>query len=618
MRLALPVLAERLVAPGGALGAEAIAARAAFDAHQSGELAYFAPVADLPGFPRAVARTLSELQLAGVDAAALRSRARRWRRPGHAAGARAGRGRSRRRRQPRRSDRHRRAATAGRARRPAGARRAAPRRAGGHPPPRATCSPPSSARRPDLIATVPLGDARHSRTPTCDAAGSLPTRLRISQRPAFVRLALDRLRTSLFASEAPPAGDVDDTVHVFSAPGEGREAVEIARRVLRGGRRAACRSTRWRCCCARRRPTSGCSSTPSRAPASRRGSSAARAAPIRRAARFSRCSPAPTRTCRRAASPSTCRSARCHVRRRGLTPMHWSVADAKMSSDDASGRLPRGRSPRIPRRSTRRRPRQRARRAIASSPARCRRRGAGKSCSSRPYVIEGLDRWQRRLPGLRHEYERRLERARRRGATTRRARRPAARSRAARGTSRRSRCRSSHELDGWRDAQHVGRVARPRFDALAPRVLRQPARVLRVLAELAPLGRRRAGALSEVREVLAPRLLTLTHEPPRRRHGRVFVGTPQAARGRAFRVVFVPGLAERVFPQRLREDALLLDARRAELDAALAVARHACRRRAAAAAPGGRRRQPSASTCRTRASSCASRAPRCRRSTCST
>ena len=70
MRLALPALAERLVAPGGALGAEAIATRVAFDAHQSGELAYFAPVADLPGFPRAVARTLGELQLAGVDAAA--------------------------------------------------------------------------------------------------------------------------------------------------------------------------------------------------------------------------------------------------------------------------------------------------------------------------------------------------------------------------------------------------------------------------------------------------------------------------------------------------------------------------------------------------------------------
>ncbi len=38
MRLALPVLSERLVAPGGALGAEAIATRAAFDAHAAGEL----------------------------------------------------------------------------------------------------------------------------------------------------------------------------------------------------------------------------------------------------------------------------------------------------------------------------------------------------------------------------------------------------------------------------------------------------------------------------------------------------------------------------------------------------------------------------------------------------
>ncbi len=47
---------------------------------------------------------------------------------------------------------------------------------------------------------------------------------------------------------------------------------------------------------------------------------------------------------------------------------------------------------------------------------------------------------------------------------------------------------------------------------------------------------------------------------------------PQAARGRQFRVVFVPGLAERIFPQRLREDALLVDARRAALEAGLPMA----------------------------------------------
>jgi CRISPR/Cas system-associated exonuclease Cas4 (RecB family) len=48
-----------------------------------------------------------------------------------------------------------------------------------------------------------------------------------------------------------------------------------------------------------------------------------------------------------------------------------------------------------------------------------------------------------------------------------------------------------------------------------------------------------------------------------RRYGRVFIGTPHQARGRSFRVVFVPGLAERVVPQRPHEDPLLLDERRA-------------------------------------------------------
>ena len=58
-------------------------------------------------------------------------------------------------------------------------------------------------------------------------------------------------------------------------------------------------------------------------------------------------------------------------------------------------------------------------------------------------------------------------------------------------------------------------------------------------------------------------------DPPARRYGRVFVGTPHQARGRSFRIVFVPGLAERVVPQRPREDPLLLDDRRRDIDADL-------------------------------------------------
>ena len=75
--------------------------------------------------------------------------------------------------------------------------------------------------------------------------------------------------------------------------------------------------------------------------------------------------------------------------------------------------------------------------------------------------------------------------------------------------------------------------------------------------------------LEEARDVLHDRLVTLDWEPPARRYGRLFVGTPHQARGRSFRVVFVPGLAERVVPQRPREDPLLLDEGRRAIDPAL-------------------------------------------------
>jgi CRISPR/Cas system-associated exonuclease Cas4 (RecB family) len=63
--------------------------------------------------------------------------------------------------------------------------------------------------------------------------------------------------------------------------------------------------------------------------------------------------------------------------------------------------------------------------------------------------------------------------------------------------------------------------------------------------------------------------VTLDWDPPARRYGRVFIGTPHQARGRRFRVVFVPGLAERIVPQRPREDPLLLDERRQAIAAPL-------------------------------------------------
>src|SRR5439155_3483325 len=70
-RTAMVALADNGVTPSTWLGAEAVATRAVFDAIGADALRYFAPVAGRPGFPRALARTLQELRLAGVADSAL-------------------------------------------------------------------------------------------------------------------------------------------------------------------------------------------------------------------------------------------------------------------------------------------------------------------------------------------------------------------------------------------------------------------------------------------------------------------------------------------------------------------------------------------------------------------
>ncbi|HYA08225.1 MAG TPA: PD-(D/E)XK nuclease family protein, partial [Gaiellaceae bacterium] len=137
-----------------------------------------------------------------------------------------------------------------------------------------------------------------------------------------------------------------------------------------------------------------------------------------------------------------------------------------------------------------------------------------------------------------------------------------------------------------RNLEHLGRFALPvierlatlpargawgewirALETLAPIVLRRPERVLAVLAALRPLGVIGPVTLGEVRDVLAGELATLAERPPADRYGRVFVGTVEQTRGRSFDVVFLPGLAERIFPQKPREDPILLDALRRDLGA---------------------------------------------------
>ena len=107
------------------------------------------------------------------------------------------------------------------------------------------------------------------------------------------------------------------------------------------------------------------------------------------------------------------------------------------------------------------------------------------------------------------------------------------------------------------------------LSALATRALRQPDRVLSVLSELAPMASVGPVTLEEVLLVLSDLLLEVAVPPPAQRYGRVFVGPVEAARGLSFEAVFVPGLAEKLFPHRIVEEPILLDAARKQLNIGL-------------------------------------------------
>ena len=172
-------------------------------------------------------------------------------------------------------------------------------------------------------------------------------------------------------------------------------------------------------------------------------------------------------------------------------------------------------------------------------------------------VIGRRDRWQRRLAGLEAKLQKQL------------AEFADDESRAARVE------RELHDLRALRDfalplLDELAALPQsaswgewlPPLTALATRALRQPARVLSLLAELSPMGPVGPVTLAEVRLVLSRRLAELPVPPSGRRQGKVYVAQAAAARGLSFDVVFVPGLAEKLFPQKVIEDPLLRDRER--------------------------------------------------------
>ena len=125
-------------------------------------------------------------------------------------------------------------------------------------------------------------------------------------------------------------------------------------------------------------------------------------------------------------------------------------------------------------------------------------------------------------------------------------------------------------LDGWPNSASWGEWLGHLGD-LATRALKRPHRVLAVLAELTPIAPVGPVSLSEVADVLGPLLLERAVPPPPHRYGKLFVGPVEAVRGLSFDAVFVPGLAERMFPRKIVEEPILLDGLREQISGGLAT-----------------------------------------------
>ncbi|MFT3775568.1 MAG: PD-(D/E)XK nuclease family protein [Minicystis sp.] len=548
--LAAPALAARGLAPVGALPLEALVARVVDGLRRTRSLGRFQVVADLPGLPRALARTLAELRLAGVEPERVGEAGielGRVHRAYEEELARAGL-----------ADRalvFRLAAEAARA----GFRASAAAIVGR---PLLLLDVPVAAalerdlvaaladHAPEVLATVPDGDAR-SLAALAHALRAAPEHLANDGTAA-----LCRLQTHLFSGATAPEGELGDDVMVLSAPGESRECVEIARLVQREAARGV--------------PFDRMAVL-LRAPAQYRAhlEEALRRASI--PAHFARGTVQPDPAGRAFVALLACAAEELSARR---FAEYLSLSQVPDATDEGEPPEPPPAAERwvppdeelAPRFLPSAEP-ARADDEVPSDPAapsingtlRAPRRWERLLVESA--VIGGLDRWEVRLAALQRKLELDLSslddaaeaiavRVRRSLADLGALRRfalPLLRALAA-----------LPERATWGDwIEHLG--------ALATRALRRPDRVLSVLAELSPMAAVGPVDLAEVRLVLGRRLTELVVMPEERAAGHLFVAPVEAARGLSFDVVFVPGVAERLFPQKVGEEPILRDRARRKL-----------------------------------------------------
>jgi len=398
---------------------------------------------------------------------------------------------------------------------------------------------------PDALATVPAGDER-----TISALEKIPSQSQTA--PRKFENSLERLQNYVFADLPSESYPKDGRVHVFSAPGEGRECVEIARRLLEEANNSV--------------PFDQMAilvRTPETyAPLLETALDRAEIP-----AYFARGTSRPDAAGRAFVVLLACASEGFSARRfaeylslaqvPALTEEGTPPADREMWSPATDEAIPSVPGVDTPTESE-----------DVSEPENDSDRGpvlAGTLRTPRKWeellveaaVVGGKERWARRLDGLAGELRLKIaslqkiepESPRLIGAE---------RQLVNLEHLRRFALPIIEELAGLPSHANWGEWLEA-LEHLAPMVLRYPERLLSVLAELKPMAAVGPVTLDEVRQVLGARLTQLEVEPPARRFGCVFIGTPEQVRGRSFDTVFVPGLAERIFPQKLREDPLLHD-----------------------------------------------------------
>ena len=565
-RVASTQLARRGLAPATRLGAEAVAARAAFEELEQDTLRYLGPIARLRSCGRTLASTLEDLRLGGVSperlgvcgavGADVELLARRYAQQLANANL------------IDLPDLYRLAAAAVSGPDPVGVPLEVPVLLLDVPVrDEATLELVGAlaSRAVRLVATVPAGDDR-----TRAALGELPlATVESIDEPLPATAPLARVRQRLFETIEPDAAqlppDAGAGVTLFSAPGEARECVEIARAVQQQARRGIPLD---RMAVLLRAPQ-------------------VYAAPLETALRragveawFVRGTRVPDPAGRAFVALLACAAERLSARR-----FSEYLSLGQVPLPDEQGAPPTDRARWVPPSEADQvlpppplQPSLFDRVDVEPSVG-----DTGPDADDRPVVEGGLrapwrwdrllvesavigghHRWARRLSGLEQELRLRLTEAASDEPQSSRVRR--------------------FESD-LANLDHLRRFALPIIDrlgalppratwgewidqleTLAPMVLRRPNRVLAVLGELRPMAGVGPVPLAEVQDVLAERLTQLQEEPPPRRYGRVFVGSPEHVRGRTFDVVFVPGLAERIFPQKQRQDPLLLDEHRRTLN----------------------------------------------------